>query len=131
MGKTFKVKEIVPGTCEGPPLVIDQYISFLGEVDPEKGVLKSNKGEISLKGKVLVFRGTRGSTVGPYIIYGLRLSGNNPVCMIVKEIEPILIAGCVLANIPLYIVEEYDHFVGEACKSRFLTVRNGVVTLSV
>ncbi|ADV65000.1 aconitase X swivel domain-containing protein [Desulfurococcus mucosus] len=89
---------------------MDQYLSFLGEVDPVRGVVKTESGEVSIRGRVLVFKGGRGSTVGSYVIYAMRQQGSSPLCMVVKEAEPILIAGCVIAEIPLLVVEDYEGF---------------------
>uniref|UniRef100_A0A7C2FQH4 DUF126 domain-containing protein n=1 Tax=Thermosphaera aggregans TaxID=54254 RepID=A0A7C2FQH4_9CREN len=110
MGLRWKVKRVVDGECFGEPVVLNQYLSFFGEVDPAKGVVKTDAGEVGVAGKVLVFKGSRGSTVGSYIIYALRKNNVNPHCMIVKEVEPILIAGCVLAGIPLLVAEDFDDF---------------------
>jgi hypothetical protein len=55
----------------------------------------------SVRGKVLVFPGGKGSTVGSYVIYGLRKYGAAPVAIVNVETEPIIIGGCVLARIPL------------------------------
>ncbi|WP_448578989.1 aconitase X swivel domain-containing protein [Thermosphaera sp.] len=110
VGLRWKVKRVVDGECFGEPVVLNQYLSFFGEVDPAKGVVKTDAGEVGVAGKVLVFKGSRGSTVGSYIIYALRKNNVNPHCMIVKEVEPILIAGCVLAGIPLLVAEDFDEF---------------------
>jgi len=104
----FRVKPLVDGVCVGEAVVIDSYISFYGEVDPATGVHKLT-GKI-IAGKVLVFKGGRGSTVGSYIIYGLKKSGKNPICMIVEKAEPIIITGAVLAEIPLLQLEDYSEF---------------------
>ena len=109
--KEFKVKVIVEGTCRGKPVVIDKRISFFGEVDPRKGIVCIDGKEISIKGKPLVIRGTRGSTVGSYIIYSLKEYGVAPSCIIAGYVEPILIVGCIIANIPLFVVEKYRDFV--------------------
>lgn len=96
--------------CEGEVVLVDKYISFFGEVDPKRGALKLEDREVDISGKALAIRGTRGSTVGSYIIYALGKYGKAPSCIIVKEAEPILIAGCALANIPLFIVSDYESF---------------------
>ncbi|MCD6301289.1 MAG: DUF126 domain-containing protein [Staphylothermus sp.] len=101
------MKIIVDGDCEAQPFLIDRYISFFGEVDPVKGIVKPENTYIG--DKAVIFRGSRGSTVGSYIIYALKYYGHKPSCFIVKEAEPILIAGCVLADIPLFVVENYDY----------------------
>lgn len=105
----INVKTVVPGLCRGKLLVVDRYISFFGEVDPNSGCLKEEA--VCLPSVVLAFRGTRGSTVAPYIIYALKKNGKNPVCMIVKDVEPMLVTGCVIADIPLYQVLEYEKLV--------------------
>lgn len=104
----IKVKPVVPGICKGEALVIDRYLSFFGEVDPETACLRDDP-NVCIQGKVLVFRGSRGSTVGPYIIYALSRSDKKPVCMIAEEVEPMLIAGCVLGEIPLYKLISRSH----------------------
>lgn len=100
------MKPIVPGQCKGRLLALDKYISFFGEVDPETGCLREE--QVCFEGKVLAFRGSRGSTVGPYVLYALRKNSKNPVCMLVASVEPMLVVGCVLGEIPLYLVEDID-----------------------
>ncbi|ADI31315.1 aconitase X swivel domain-containing protein [Staphylothermus hellenicus] len=104
--KTFPIKIVVDGDCEGEPVVINRSISFFGEVDPVKGIVRPEN--ISITGKALVFRGSRGSTVGSYIIYALKYYGKSPSCMIVENAEPILITGCVLSDTPLFVVYNYN-----------------------
>jgi len=105
-----EVKQIVPGPCSGEVVLVDSYISFFGEVNPEQGCLSTLENRC-FRGKVLVFRGTRGSTVAPYIIYALRKSNAAPACIIVAEAEPMLIAGCVIAEIPLFVAGNYSELV--------------------
>ncbi|MFP3268638.1 MAG: DUF126 domain-containing protein [Desulfurococcales archaeon] len=99
--KEIRVRIIVEGNAEGEILIYPKPISFLGEVDPKKGVFLSGGKEFSLKGKVFIFPNLRGSTVGSYVIYALRYYGNAPSAIIVSRADPILIAGAVLADIPL------------------------------
>ena len=89
------------GVARGAALVVRGRISFLGDVDAERGVVRTSGGEKPLKGRVLVFEGGRGSTVGSYVIYGLARKKLGPAAMVVVEAEPIIVAGCVLAETPL------------------------------
>ena len=107
--KVFKVKEIVSGECFGEPFIVDHKISFFGEVDPSKGIIRGYDG--SFKDKVLIIPGTRGSTVGSYVIYALKEYDTAPKCIIVGEAEPILIVGCILSNIPLLEVINFNDLV--------------------
>ncbi len=93
------------GVIEGDAVVVNHRLSFLGEVDPKTGKLYDGR---MIKDKVLVIRGVRGSTVGAYVIYGLRYYGNAPRAIVVmEEVDPIVLSGCVMANIPL--VDKVGH----------------------
>ena len=120
MKHKLRVKIVVDGDCEAPFVLLDKYISFFGEVDPVKGIVKSENTYIG--GKAFVFKGSRGSTVGSYIIYALKYYGHRPACFIVKEAEPILISGCVLADIPLFVAKDYDYLV-----KLISNIRSGVI----
>jgi len=105
-----EVKPIIPGFCRGEVTLVDGYISFFGEVSPDRGCLSTLENKC-FNGKVLVFKGTRGSTVAPYVIYALRRNNTAPVCILVAEVEPMLIVGCVIAEIPLFVVKDYEGLV--------------------
>jgi predicted aconitase with swiveling domain len=49
---------------------------------------------------VLVFPCGKGSTVGSYVIYGLKKNGVAPKAIINKETETIVATGVILAGIP-------------------------------
>ncbi len=91
-------RPLVPGKARGEAVVVRGAISFYGDVDPEKGLLRDGR---SLAGKVLVAERSRGSTVGSYVIMGLRYSGYAPAAILMVEAEPIVVAGAVLAGVPL------------------------------
>lgn len=106
----FRVSTVVVnGSCRGRAAVIDDYISFFGEVDPERGVHRVRGKRVA--DRVLVFRGSRGSTVGSYIIYSMKKNGKSPICFIVSRVDPVLVAGAVLAEIPLLVVEDFDSLI--------------------
>lgn len=96
MRLVLSLRGYVEGEAEGELVVVNQRISFYGEV--RDGKLVDGR---SIAGKILVALGTRGSTVAPYILYGLSKRGLAPRAIIVSSIEPMLVAGCVLSSIPL------------------------------
>ncbi|MDE1836264.1 MAG: DUF126 domain-containing protein [Euryarchaeota archaeon] len=78
-------------------------LSFLGEIDPATGKVDNSASELngqSVRGQVLVFPMARGSTVGPYVIYGAGKRGVGPVAMVVKEADAIVASAAVIAKIP-------------------------------
>ncbi len=91
-----KLRGYVEGVAEAPLVVVKHRISFYGEV--HEGKLVDGR---ALANRILVAEGTRGSTVAPYIIYGLSKKGQAPKAIVVSKIEPMLVAGCVMASIPL------------------------------
>ncbi len=91
-------RPLVPGRARGEAVVVRGAISFYGDVDPARGLLRDGR---SLAGKVLVAERSRGSTVGSYVIMGLRYSGRAPAAILMVEAEPIVVAGAVLAGVPL------------------------------
>ncbi len=100
-------KEII----EGKSLVSPTPISPLGDIDPRTGRIidpqSSIRGE-SVKDKILVAPYFRGSTVGSYILFALSKYKVAPKAIIVGRIDPMLVAGCVLGNIPLVELEDYE-----------------------
>jgi len=100
----LKGRKIVKGYAEGKAIVSKEPISFLGGVDPKTGIIIEKNHELkgkSIVKKVFVFPFGKGSTVGSYVILSLAKHGLGPKAIINIESEPIIIAGCALANIPL------------------------------
>jgi len=99
----MKGKTINPGHTEGEALVSTEAVGFYGGVDIKTGVVIEKGHELEglcLKDKVLVFPNGKGSTVGSYVIYGLKSNGMAPRAIINKETETIVATGVILADIP-------------------------------
>ena len=111
--KSITIRPIVEGKKEGQAIVSQLPISFYGDIDPETGKIldKSNPqyGK-SIANKIFVFPESRGSTVGSYVIYGLHVNGVAPLGLIVETAETIVIAGAILADIPLVDKPESNIF---------------------
>ncbi|MGV8127589.1 MAG: DUF126 domain-containing protein [Methanothrix sp.] len=100
----IKCHRVASGRASGPALVTGQAISFLGNVNPETGVVVDPAHELfgeSIAGKVLIFPGGKGSTVGSYVIYQLKKRGLAPAAMINLISEPIVAVGAIISGIPL------------------------------
>ncbi len=54
-----------------------------------------------IAGRVLIFPGGKGSTVGSYVIYQLKKRGKAPAAMINLRSEPIVAVGAIISGIPL------------------------------
>ncbi len=100
----MKAHTVSRGKAQGEALVTTQPISFLGSIDTKTGIVIEKGHELegkSIKGKVLVFPGGKGSTVGSYAIYQLKKNGAAPCAMINLKAEPIVAVGAIISEIPL------------------------------
>ncbi len=99
----MKGRVISPGKIEGVALVSPEPIGFYGGIDIKTGIVIEKGHPLegkSVTGKILVFPSGKGSTVGSYVIYGLKKNGVAPSGIINKETETIVATGVILAGIP-------------------------------
>lgn len=99
----LKGRGIYRGIVKGEVLKSQLPLSFFGGVDPETGIIVEKGHPLegkSIDGTILVFPYGKGSTVGSYIIYGLKKKGKAPLGIINKECDPIVAAGVIIAEIP-------------------------------
>jgi len=99
----MKGRTINSGIVEGIAIVSRTPIGFYGGIDAKTGVVIEKGHELkgkSVKDKILVFPCGKGSTVGSYVIYGLKKNGVGPKAIINKETETIVATGVILAGIP-------------------------------
>lgn len=102
-GRVLRGRKIYPGRAAGEALVTRMGISFFGGIDPETGQVVEKGHELegqSVAGKVLVFPSGKGSTVGSYTLYRLKLNKKAPAAIVNAECEPITAVGCIIAEIP-------------------------------
>lgn len=100
----LKGRKIIGGIAEGEALVTRQPVSFLGGVNPDKGMVVEKGHELegkSITNKIFIFPHGKGSTAGPYIIYAMAKRKTAPAGMINLEAEPIIAVGAAMGNIPL------------------------------
>ena len=99
----MKGRVIYPGEAEGKALVSKSPVGFYGGIDAKTGMVIEKGHELEgkcVKDSVLVFPNGKGSTVGSYVIYGLKKNGVAPKAIINKETETIVATGVILAGIP-------------------------------
>jgi uncharacterized protein len=96
-------RSIFPGCAAGKALVSRQGISFFGGVDPETGMIVERGHELAgqcVQGTILVFPTGKGSTVGSYTLYRLKLHGVAPAAILNANCETITAVGCIISEIP-------------------------------
>jgi hypothetical protein len=99
----MKGRMISPGKVKGKAIVSKEPIGFYGGVDVKTGFVIEKGHPLEgkcIKDKILVFPCGKGSTVGSYVIYGLKKNGVAPKGIINRETETIVATGAILAGIP-------------------------------
>jgi predicted aconitase with swiveling domain len=99
----MKGRTISPGTAEGEAIVSTEPIGFYGGIDIKTGIVIEKGHPLegkSVKDKILIFPCGKGSTVGSYVIYGIKKNNVAPAGIINKETETIVATGVILAGIP-------------------------------
>jgi hypothetical protein len=96
-------RKIYQGTVKGEALVTSMGFSFFGGVDPDTGIVVEKGHQLegqAIGGKVLVFPTGKGSTVGSYTLYRLKMNGQAPAAIVNAQCETITAVGCIIAEIP-------------------------------
>ena len=89
----MKGRMISPGKVEGEAIVSPDPIGFYGGIDAKTGIVIEKDHPLEGKcvtDKILVFPCGKGSTVGSYVIYGLKKNNVGPKGIINKETETIV-----------------------------------------
>ena len=96
-------RKVVGGIAEGEALVTKQTISTWGGVDAIKGIITERRHELrgqSFKDKVLVFPAAKGSSGWSTVAQVIRMAGQSPKAMIIREISSLTGIGAVVMRAP-------------------------------
>lgn len=99
----IKGRGIVGGVARGEALVTTETISGWGGISPMQGTIIETRHELvgqSFAGKVLVFRGAKGSSGWSAMFHTARLAGKAPVAMIFTEMTTKIALGAVVTHAP-------------------------------
>jgi predicted aconitase with swiveling domain len=96
-------RKVVGGITEGEALVTKQAISTWGGVHAVDGIITERRHELSgqsFKDKVLVFPAAKGSSGWSTVAQVIRLAGQSPKAMIIREISSLTGIGAVVMRVP-------------------------------
>jgi predicted aconitase with swiveling domain len=101
--QSFTGSGVCGTNASGPALVSDVDLS-LSLIEPETGIIAQPghplRGE-SVSGRVLIFPTGSGSSSGSYRLLSLSEYGTAPVAIVNDQANAVVVAGAVLAGIPL------------------------------
>ena len=96
-------RKVVGGVTEGEALVTKQAISTWGGVHAVEGIITERRHELrgqSFKDKVLVFPAAKGSSGWCTVAQVIRMAGQSPKAMIIREISSLTGIGAVVMRVP-------------------------------
>jgi uncharacterized protein len=96
-------RTVVGGRAEGEALVTRQTVPGWGGVNPREGVVTEVHHELrgrSFAGKVLVFRGAKGSSGWSAMYHMTRLAGTAPKALVFNEMTTKVALGAVVMRVP-------------------------------
>ena len=96
-------RSVVGGRAEGEALVTRDAIPGWGGVNPVQGIITETHHELrgqSFKGKVLVFRGAKGSSGWSAMYHTARLAGTAPLALVFNEMTTKVALGAVVMRVP-------------------------------
>jgi len=107
--KTLRGRGVVAGVAEGIALVSQERISVNLGINEQTGIVVERGHDLegqSVAGKILVFKGEKGSGSSSLSLFQLVRLGLGPLAIINSESGAIIAAGAALAGIPL--VHRFD-----------------------
>jgi len=108
-----KAHTVSAGRAEGKALVYKGPFSFMGDLDPNTGMVPVPRHELqgeSLANKVFVFTTGKGSSGGDCIAWMAKQNKNTPSAIICLESEPVLSGAVIITGIPTVDRPEGDIF---------------------
>lgn len=106
-------RTIYRGVAKGEALVTKDTIPGWGGIDPDTGIVIDKFHELygeSIKDKILIFRGARGSSGWANTFHIARLKGNVPKGIIFTELTSKLCLGILVMKRPAIITSEKEIF---------------------
>jgi len=118
---TIKGRGVIAGTVEGEALVCPDGITGWAGIDPETGLIKEhgnvNRGR-SIKGKILVMPGSKGSNGWSCYFGAARVAGTAPKGWLFSKIDSSSGVACAVMQIPTVVDFKDGH---DPCK----VIQNG------
>ena len=104
-------RSVVGGVAEGEALVTSETLSGWGGVDPRTGTIIETRHPLkgmSFRGRILVFRGAKGSSGWSSMFHICRLAGTAPKALVFNEMTTKIALGAVVMRIPAVTELERD-----------------------
>jgi hypothetical protein len=96
-----EARTLVAGEAQGSALVLDEPLSFWGGVDPATGdIIDVHHPQVgaNVAGRVLIMPSGRGSSSSSSVLAECIRAGTAPVAIVVRESDPILALGAIVAR---------------------------------
>ena len=103
-GKTYYARHALGGAVRGEAMVAADGFSARYDLDRIAGVFSRPEHKLagrSYVGKVLVLDTAKGGVASAWMLHEMRVRGVAPRALVFNSVNPILVQGAALANIPM------------------------------
>jgi hypothetical protein len=100
MSSGWPLRVLVDGDAVGTVLVLDETLSFWGGLDPETGLIVGRHPQAgrSVKGRIVVMPGGRGSSSSSSVLAEALRAGTGPAAIVLGEPDEIIALGAIVAR---------------------------------
>lgn len=106
----WEARGVVKGLAEGPALISQTALSFLGDLDIRSGRVVGRSSDLCgevVTGRVLVLPETRGSAGAWRFLYQLKVHETHPAALVLRALpDPSVTQGAFLAEVPIAVVAD-------------------------
>lgn len=127
----MKGRIINEGNAKGEAVVLGMPFSFIGDFDPDTGILTIPNHPLSGKSianKILVCTTGKGGTIAPFLAYQAKEKNNAPAAILCRKVDPILCESALTIDIP--ILDSFEEDPGEFIKTgQVITIEGDEVSV--
>lgn len=123
------------GILQGKVMKFKDSISFLGDINPKTGkpIERLDPRKRSISNKILFFPGSKGSTVGSAVLYGLAKRKKAPRVLVTPQPELITMGGAIFGEIPMLEISKTQFkrvLDGQKAKAYIEEGKRGIIELT-
>ena len=109
--RVFRARQAMGRTVRGPALVANDGFSARYDLDRIAGVIfasDSQAGRSSYVGKILILDTAKGGVASAWMLNEMTSRGVMPLALVLNSVNPILVQGAALADLPMLVGFDED-----------------------
>lgn len=121
------------GIIKGQIIKFTKKISFLGDINPQtsKPISKLDPKRRAIAKKILFFPGSKGSTVGSAVLYGLAKRQKAPKLLVTLNSDLVTLGGAIFGEIPTMKISKtaFDQVQSNQKAKAYIQKEKGIIEM--